>query len=54
MTREVRGDEVKMRWAHHDSWTVVVICPVKHWKLAGPGARAIVASLRRAAPKKTD
>jgi hypothetical protein len=44
--RQMRGEDVQLRWLHHGGWTAVIVLPVKAWPDAGPGARAIVAGLK--------
>lgn len=51
VTREVRGADVQLRWVHHGGWSGVIILPVDAWKEAGPGARAILASLKLPPPR---
>jgi hypothetical protein len=45
-TKQMRGEDVQLRWLSHAGWTGAVVCAVKAWEDAGPGARAILASLK--------
>lgn len=45
VTREMKGEKIRLRWLHHEGWTGVVILPEEAWGEVGPAARAILASL---------
>ena len=51
-TRKVNGIDVRMAWLRHNGWTAVVMMPVAAWDEIGPGAEAILASLKPRPPSK--
>jgi len=51
-TRKINDVEVQMAWLRHNGWSAVVMMPVAAWDEIGPGAEALLESLKLKPPAK--